>query len=166
MISTYTASERRFDAVQQLQERRDQLPPGSFKQRAAEHAIDLALSPNRSVSEHLADDALDNAEYILGRKKQRSGLVPRPGDDVVQSSNLPTPLEEVGYESFLKELVARSEEIHEYGRTVLSAMLLRERVSRTAERIDVSESIVVRIRASIREEAKKICARRGGGADE
>lgn len=152
---------RRFNAVVQLQKLRDHFSPGSFECRAAEHAIDLALSPNRSVTGYLANDTLDNAQFIISRRERSAPFLSLQDDDVTTASRLPSPYDDVGYSSFLKELKARVQELHEHSLTVLQAMRQDENVARTAQRVGCSESTIVRVRKSIREETKAILEDRG-----
>jgi hypothetical protein len=152
---------RRFNAVVQLQQLRDQFYPGSFQHRAAEHAIDLALSPGRSVSGYLANDALDNAKFILSRRDRGTPVLSLEDDDVTTASHLLSPYQDAGYSSLLKELTVRVQQLHEHGLTVLQAMRRDENVARTAQRIGCSESTVIRVRKSIREETKSILEDRG-----
>jgi len=151
----------RFSAVLQLQQLRDHFPPGSYTYRAAEHAIDLALSPNRSVSGYLANDALDNAQFIISRRERSAPVLSLQDDDVTTASHLPSPYDDAGYSSFLKELTARVRKLHEHGLAVLQAMRRDENVARTAERVGCSESTIVRVRKSIREETKAILEDQG-----
>ncbi len=65
-------SDARARAILQLQRHRDKRDPNSLEHKAADHAIDLVLSPSRPEGPFLAHNALKDARKILTRQRRRN----------------------------------------------------------------------------------------------
>jgi hypothetical protein len=160
---TQTLSVTASDVVKRCQRHVKLLEPGSEAAEVTEHAISLALSPNRpeKQAELLLGDVLRDARRTVVRSKSRHlRLVSEVGRFAEQGistgavsgySDHETPEQRVLARALLELLRTRAQELGGAAPRVLAGLLVDETELETAEAAAVSRSTVTRVRRSLRE---------------
>lgn len=156
------SQEARFAAVASLQAIRRRHTPGSPRYEQIEHAIDLALSTERTVDQYLVRNVLRDAKRILSRQAKARIFVrvtdePDWSDDANHANGYSeTLIENVTPEHLAevtdctKQIVATVSRTSNHAARVMDGMLTGEALNETAAEIGITADRVNQIRRQIR----------------
>jgi hypothetical protein len=159
------------DVVERCQRRLRLLDPGSEAAEATEHAITLALSPNRPLKDPdlLLGDALRDARRTVTRTRSRTlravheaGRMARQGIATGAAAGFvddDSPERRILAHELISRLRLRAAALGGPAPRVLAGLLVEETELETAQAAGVSRSTVTRIRRKLRD-----CARENGYA--
>jgi DNA-directed RNA polymerase specialized sigma24 family protein len=155
-------AERRFNAVLRLQQNLRKTSPGSYWSDVFEKALDLALNTQRSVNPNFYYRVIDDAKRIMRRKKASEpsfvNLYSITNEDTETENPLIadfiTPEQEVIYKQSVDLLRSACSKKHKCSVAIFYSMLEGYSIAETAKKLNLSDSMVKKIRAEIIKTAK------------
>lgn len=163
------SSAQRWSVIERLQRQMLTSKPGSFQHDRADHAVDLALRPERPVRSrtHTLRTLLQDAGRTVSRRQRRHRrrYVPQPSDDSEpRAYQTPDKRTSQPYDALIAaetdaELRDRLASIPQ-ATECFDAMLGGEPVAQTAHRLGVHDHRIEYLRGWIRRLAREI---KGGG---
>lgn len=164
MILNNPEADRRFNAVLRLQENLSKTSPGSYWSEVYEKAIDLALNNQRSVSPNFYYRVVDDAKRTLRRNKEKTpsfvNLYSTDSEkDEIENPLLidfVTPEQHIIYRQSVSLLRSACSKKHKHSVAIFYSMLEGYTVAEAAVKLNISKSMVKKLRAEIIRTAKTI----------
>ncbi len=164
MINKELLPSRRYFAIRKLQEKLLKSPPSPWS-KIYEKALDLALSEKRSDSPHLYYRLLDDAKRTVRRDRQR---VPTISSFYIQNEDgqeemdetlavdTTTPEDILNVRQEIELICQFCRTRHRFSLAVFHFMMNGYTVTQIAQCLDISISMVKKLRAEIAKKAKTI----------
>ena len=150
------------EAIERLQEKLDKLDPGTYWFEVYDKAISLALNSERTVDDFFYRNLVRDSKRILKRQKEGRDKLFIAIDDSntkkiesIVDSGL-SPINRLIFSNYIDAIKARCKAIHPLAEKVFDNILDAVSIKDTALRLDVSESLIKKLRVMIKREVNTI----------
>jgi len=152
--------EKRFSAILALQKKQKKQRQGSYLYEVYDKAIDLALNPQREVNDFFTQNLCRDAKRILKRRSDSAphlvslSTVQADHDDVYIKEDIAiesyTALDELVFHDLQAQLNLQCSKIHSLAPQILQGIIFDIPGTELAQTLNVSESLVKKIRISLK----------------
>ncbi len=152
----------KVEAIERLQIKRNKLVPGTYWFEVYDKAISLALNPDRTVDDFFFRNLVRDSKRILKRQKKSKEKLIVPIDESntqkiesIAETGL-SPLNRLVFSNYIDSIKSRCRRIHPLAEKVFDDILDAMPIKASATTLGVSESLIKKLRVTIKKEANTI----------